>query len=205
MNIPAARHKYLAATALMLAMVPLTGCDKIQEMTGSRPTVTEADLDPVLRDPKVGDRYAGDLAHFSGYIFRDNDGNPMEHSYGLLRVVEVSPQNVVVITENGGGPNPQAARNRLNWDDDQPRWDTNERIPIRRSTFPHLIQDEMILAVRRGTDGPIPNIPAAEAASPRRGSQAAQDAAEAAANAAEEAANAAAQAARAAREAADRH
>ncbi|MBH5328589.1 hypothetical protein H9Q10_02745 [Eikenella sp. S3360] len=108
-----------------------------------------ADLDPILADPQVGDLYAAKLSDFSAADFGDNKGREQEVSYGLMKVVEVQPDRLIVITEDAAWDNPRGARNDLNGDLADITWDESERIPVKRADLAKLVADGSILETRR--------------------------------------------------------
>lgn len=154
----------LTVAASVLAMTALTACggksDSNSPTASSStspgspaPTGTSAStaaLDPILQNPQVGDLYAAELSEFSEASFGDRN-DPMNHAYGLLRVVKVEPDKVYVITENAASPNARGARNDLNGELTNITWDESERIPVRRDRFGELVEQEKILEVRRPT------------------------------------------------------
>ena len=118
--------------------------------SGASTAATPA-LDPILADPKVGDLYAAELTAFSGMNFNANRGTGavQDKAYGLLKVVEVTPERVTVITETGAWPKPQGARNDLRGTMSDIPWDESEKIPLNRADFARLVAEEKILETRR--------------------------------------------------------
>ncbi|OAM31214.1 MULTISPECIES: hypothetical protein [Eikenella] len=104
-----------------------------------------ADLDPILAEPQVGDLYAAKLSDFSAADFGDNK----TVSYGLMKVVQVQPDRIIVITEDAAWENPRGARNDLNGDLADISWDESEQIPIKRADLAKLVADGSILETRR--------------------------------------------------------
>jgi hypothetical protein len=143
------------------ALTAVAGCNKGADSTtggtaGATADAPEAkaaaaDLDPILADPKVGDLYAAELTAFSGFNFNSNNGSgsAQDKAYGLLKVVEVTPERVVVITETGAYPRPQGARNDLRGNLASITWDESEKIPVNRADFARLVAEEKILETRR--------------------------------------------------------
>ncbi len=110
-------------------------------------SVTQSDtagLDPVLADPKVGDLYAAKVSAFSKEGFE-------EHGvvYGLMKVVEVQPNHIIVITEDAGWETPKMAKKDLNGDLSNINWDESERIQIERADLSRMVLDGRIVETRR--------------------------------------------------------
>ena len=103
-----------------------------------------AGLDPVLANPKVGDLYAAKVSAFSKEGFE-------EHGvvYGLMKVVEVQPNHIIVITEDAGWETPKMAKQDLNGDLANINWDESERIQIKRDELPQMVADGRIVETRR--------------------------------------------------------
>ena len=103
-----------------------------------------AGLDPVLADPKVGDLYAAKVSAFSKEGFE-------EHGvvYGLMKVVEVQPNHIIVITEDAGWETPKRAKKDLNGDLSNINWDESERIQIKRADLSRMVLDGRIVETRR--------------------------------------------------------
>lgn len=103
-----------------------------------------AGLDPVLADPKVGDLYAAKVSAFSKEGFE-------EHGvvYGLMKVVEVQPNHIIVITEDAGWETPKMAKQDLNGDLSNINWDESERIQIERADLSRMVLDGRIVETRR--------------------------------------------------------
>ena len=103
-----------------------------------------AGLDPVLADPKVGDLYAAKVSAFSKEGFE-------EHGvvYGLMKVVEVQPNHIIVITEDAGWETPKMAKKDLNGDLSNINWDESERIQIKRADLSRMVFDGRIVETRR--------------------------------------------------------
>lgn len=103
-----------------------------------------AGLDLVLADPKVGDLYAAKVSAFSKEGFE-------EHGvvYGLMKVVEVQPNHIIVITEDAGWETPKMAKKDLNGDLSNINWDESERIQIERADLSRMVLDGRIVETRR--------------------------------------------------------
>lgn len=110
----------------------------------SPPKATPPDptLDPILANPKVGDIIAAELTYFSGATYET------PRTYGLMKVVAVSPDRLTAFTETGGWPKPQGARNDLGTMEGI-EWAEDEQISIPRDQLAALIHDDKILDVRR--------------------------------------------------------
>lgn len=106
----------------------------------------QAELDPILADPRPGDLYAAELSHFSGATFSEDEDQSV---YGLMKVSEVSPDQVIVITETGAWPKGRGAINELRGDLADITWDEEEVIPLYRTELAKLVADGKILEVRR--------------------------------------------------------
>jgi hypothetical protein len=150
----------MAVMAGVAMVASVSACNKGSETaTGATGTTTKGSgttaatpaLDPILADPKVGDVYAAELTAFSGMNFNANRGSgaAQDKAYGLLKVVEVTPERVTVITEMGAWPRPQGARNDLRGTMADIRWDDSEKIPVNRADFARLVAEEKILETRR--------------------------------------------------------
>ena len=115
------------------------------QSTAARGTQSDtAGLDPVLADPKVGDLYAAKVSAFSKEGFE-------EHGvvYGLMKVVEVQPNHIIVITEDAGWETPKMAKQDLNGDLANINWDESERIQIKRADLSRMVLDGRIVETRR--------------------------------------------------------
>jgi len=60
----------------------------------------------------------------------------------------VMPDKVIFVTESGGWPQPQGAKNDLDGDLSDITWDESERIPVKRADLPRYYGSE-IIEVRR--------------------------------------------------------
>ena len=124
-----------------------TAADNTQPTAASnvQPTATTAaGLDPILAEPKVGDLYAAKVSAFSKEGFE-------EHGvvYGLMKVVEVQPNHIIVITEDAGWETPKMAKKDLNGDLSNINWDESERIQIERADLSRMVLDGRIVETRR--------------------------------------------------------
>jgi hypothetical protein len=143
-NVPA------AGNAVLMSNSATPAADK----AGAAPAAQAAasDLDPILANPQVGDLYAAELTAFSAQNFGSagpNESGNSEKAYGLLRVVDVSPDRVTVITETSAWPNSRGAVNDLRGDLANITWDEQERIPINRTELARMVADGKIVETRR--------------------------------------------------------
>jgi hypothetical protein len=151
---------------LLVAIVSATGisaCSRADSNTDAAPAKsalaapakTEAasrELDPIFAEPKVGDLYAAELSYFSAADFnmgRSRRSNNDEVSYGLMKVIEATPEKVVLITENGAWPKARGAINDLRGDLSEISWDDEEKITLKRSEIAGLVSDGKLLEARR--------------------------------------------------------
>lgn len=174
----------LTVLAAVLPLAMLGGCDQVSGLVGGgeadKAAVASADAagkpasdaapaaasvsDPLLANPMVGDLYASELTAFSAASFSAQRGDPMAKAYGLLKVVEVQPDRVFVITETGAWDNANGTRNELQGDLADITWDDAERIPILRADFARLLSEGKIISTRRldrPAAAPAPSAPAA--------------------------------------------
>ena len=124
-----------------------TAADNTQPTAASnvQPTATTAaGLDPILAEPKVGDLYAAKVSAFSKEGFE-------EHGvvYGLMKVMEVQPNHIIVITQDAGWETPKMAKKDLNGDLSNINWDESERIQIERADLSRMVLDGRIVETRR--------------------------------------------------------
>ena len=115
-----------------------------------------ASLDAVMRSPELGDVYGAELTAFSATTFGadQNGGGAMPHAYGLLRVVQIFPDRVIVVTENEGQNTADGIQQRLRGYLGSVGWDEEERIPIFREQFATLIREHKLIgSVRSGDSG----------------------------------------------------
>ncbi|MDR2873116.1 MAG: hypothetical protein LBV45_11515 [Xanthomonadaceae bacterium] len=124
-----------------------------QEQTGEQSETPSAVTSALLADPKVGDLYAAEVSHFSGVGFNSNSDDGSNVAYGLMKVVNVTRDKVVVITENAAWPRPQGARNDLRGDLSDITWDEEEKITLYRSELPSLYSSGKIIEARRISAG----------------------------------------------------
>ena len=107
-----------------------------------------ATLDAQLSEPRVGDLWATEISHFSGSDFGD-DEQAKQAAYGLLKVIEVSADQLILVTETGAWPKKQGAINDLRGDLSNISWDDSEKIVVKRSELSSLVGEGRILETRR--------------------------------------------------------
>ena len=92
----------------------------------------------------MGDLYAAKVSAFSKEGFE-------EHGvvYGLMKVVEVQPNHIIVITGDAGWETPKMAKQDLNGDLSNINWDESERIQIERADLSRMVLDGRIVETRR--------------------------------------------------------
>ncbi|MDH5824610.1 hypothetical protein QFW77_16690 [Luteimonas sp. RD2P54] len=138
------------SSRLLLALVLATAATACSGPTGADAdadaTTTQAELDPILADPRPGDLYAAEVTHFSGVSFGNDEDR---RAYGLMKVQEVTPDQVMVITEMGAWPKARGAVNELRGDLSEITWDEQEVIPLYRNELAGLVADGKIVEVRR--------------------------------------------------------
>lgn len=146
---PAAR--ILLATLLSSSLFVLAACSPGGAGAGSteaKSVATPAKADALLAEPMVGDLWAAELSHFSGNSFGDGHDTD-ETVYGLMKVIEVAPDKLVLVTEDGAWPKKQGAINDLRGDLAQISWDESEKITLKRGEIAGLAGDGKILETRR--------------------------------------------------------
>lgn len=171
----AARAALLAAAALAVA-----GCDAINSEEAQKGTEAGADaaagaaagsaapastLDPLLANPEVGDVWAANLDFFSAAEFGEPGG---ADAFGLVQVVEVTPETATIITAQTAADDQASAVNQVGGYVTGTTWDPNERIPVRRAELETLVRDQRILRAVRpagaGSAAPAAPAPAAPTA-----------------------------------------
>lgn len=155
-------HNFVARAALVAAAAfAVTGCDMINSAEAEKgaeagagaaagaaaaPAAPASTLDPLLANPQVGDVWAANLDHFSAAEF----GEPGDAEvFGLVRVVDVNPTQVTIITEMSSSPDAASATARLSDYQGSVQWDEQERIPVNRSDFEALVRDQRIVRPTR--------------------------------------------------------
>ncbi|MBD9370029.1 hypothetical protein [Xanthomonas sp. XNM01] len=143
----------LAPLLLAIALTGLAGCKPATTetaATGTAPAAAAAatSLDPQLANPQVGDLWAAELTHFSGGEFGEGR-QTREDAFGLMKVVEVQPDQIVLITEEGAWPKKQGAINDLRGDLAEVSWDEEEKITLKNTELAGLVADGRILETRR--------------------------------------------------------
>ena len=108
-------------------------------------------VDPTLaliQAPVVGDIYAAELTEFTTADFT-KDGEDTGRGYGLLKVVEVQPDKVVVITENAASEDPAVSKQDIKGDLSNITFDELEKIDVVRSQLEKAYAAGTIYEVRR--------------------------------------------------------
>lgn len=137
-----------AFACLAALLVATAGCSGTTSGPSTGTAAPARLTDPVLLEPRPGDLYAAELSYFSGAEFSDRSG-PDERTYGLMKVIDVGPEQVTAITEDAGWPKPRGAVNDLRGDQSDITWDDEEKIRILRSEYAKLLADGRIVETRR--------------------------------------------------------
>lgn len=80
---------------------------------------------------------------------REFNVDESKDAYGLMKVVEVHPDRLVVITDNAAWDNPNGARNGLRGDLKDITWDETEKITLNRTELDKLKAGGGLLEARR--------------------------------------------------------
>ena len=102
----------------------------------------------LIQAPVVGDIYAAELTEFTTADFT-RDGEDTGRGYGLLKVVEVQPDKVVVITENAASEDPAVSKQDIKGDLSNITFDELEKIDVVRSQLEKAYAAGTIYEVRR--------------------------------------------------------
>ena len=102
----------------------------------------------LIQAPVVGDIYAAELTEFTTADFT-KDGEDTGRGYGLLKVVEVQPDKVVVITENAASEDPAVSKQDIKGDLSNITFDELEKIDVVRSQLEKAYAAGTIYEVRR--------------------------------------------------------
>ncbi len=102
--------------------------------------------DPRLADPQVDDVWVADLHQFSAFTF--GDFNEDEPAWGLLRVVDVNPKTVTVITTFDAWDGVEGANDMMR-SLDSTEFDQAERIPLERDQLQSYKDQRHIRRTRR--------------------------------------------------------
>ena len=102
----------------------------------------------LIQAPAVGDIYAAELTDFTAADFT-RDGEDTAKGYGLLKVVEVKPGKVVVITENAASEDPAVSKQDIKGDLSDITFDKSERIDVVQSRLEKAYASGTIYEVRR--------------------------------------------------------
>ena len=142
-------RKPAAGVIAAFGAVLLAGCDAGGLSGGAENgEYSMAVSDPILANPEVGDLWSAKLDEFSSSEFETENGGDGD-AYGLMKVINVTDQRVIVITENAALPVPFESVAELQGDLAAIVWDETEEIPINRRDLQSLLDQEYILATRR--------------------------------------------------------
>jgi hypothetical protein len=97
-----------------------------------------------LKDPKVGDLYAAELSELAEFEV------PGGKAFGLLKVINVAPDTVTVVTDSSAWDDTISAKRELHGDLKQVVWDGEDEIVLARSQLLEMHRKEVIFGVRRG-------------------------------------------------------
>ena len=114
-------------------------------------TSSSGKVDPnlaLIQAPAVGDIYAAELTEFTTADFTQG-GRDAAKGYGLLKVVEVQPDKVVVITENAASEDPAVSKQDIKGDLSNITFDELEKIDVVRSQLEKAYAAGTIYEVRR--------------------------------------------------------
>lgn len=136
--------KSALSLSLVFAVVNLGGCKPSERQQA----VANADL-AIIESPKVGDLYAAELSTFSAMQFNDGEEALAGKVYGLMKVIEVDPKKVVLITENAGAETPAISKQDIKGDLSDIAFDEEEKIDVVRSELRKAYDSGKIYAVRR--------------------------------------------------------
>lgn len=127
----------LVVFALLLSAPFIAGCgnDARQEARVQR---------ALIETPAAGDYYAAELTYFSDAAFEQQ-----QDVFGLMKVVMVNGDDITLVTENGGSPDPESARRDLAGDPAAAQYDESERIVIARADLAAAFDAGHVLGVRR--------------------------------------------------------
>ena len=134
---------FAVSCVVLLSATSLVAC---KPGTGSSEKV-----DPnlaLIQAPVVGDIYAAELTEFTTAEFT-KDGEDTGRGYGLLKVVEVQPDKVVVITENAASEDPALSKQDIKGDLSNITFDELEKIDVVRSQLEKAYAAGTIYEVRR--------------------------------------------------------
>jgi len=137
--------------AVVMASFLMAGCAQTQLTQERLAAMTlEERTAALLQQPQVDDIYAANLVKFSEYTFGSGGD-----AFGLLRVIHVTADSIVVVTEDAAWPSPQGAHDDLNGNFSDITWDFDEEITIRRADLSSFQQNGSILEARRLTSEQI--------------------------------------------------
>lgn len=119
-----------------------------EELAQFPPAVTAATM---VKQPQVNDIYVADVSKFSNY-FGDTP------TYALMRVIEVNPEFILVITESQAYPGDfNGSVNDLGGEFNNITWDNTEKIKVQISNLENHFKNGDIIATRRLTTKEINN------------------------------------------------
>ena len=129
--------RLLPALTLILCTMLLAACQN------------GAETQALIQSPAVGDVYAAQLSEFSDYEFTDDQQAPLEPAYGLLKVIQASGDNVVVVTENAAAATKANSLADIRSDLSHIQFDDSERIEISLADLAQAHTDGLIYAAVR--------------------------------------------------------
>ena len=133
---------FAVSCVVLLSAVSLMAC---------KPGTSSGKVDPnlaLIQAPVVGDIYAAELTEFTTADFTQA-GQDAAKGYGLLKVVEVQPDKVVVITENAASEDPAVSKQDIKGDLTDITFDESEKIDVVRSQLEKAYAAGTIYEVRR--------------------------------------------------------
>ncbi len=133
---------FVLSCVVVLSAASLTAC---------KPGTVGGKVDPnlaLIQAPAVGDIYAAELTEFTTADFIQ-DGEDAAKGFGLLKVVEVQPDKVVVITENAASEDPAVSKQDIKGDLSDITFDESEKIDVVRSQLEKAYASGTIYEVRR--------------------------------------------------------
>lgn len=135
----------------LVAVFFVAGCAQKQVTVESLAAMTPAERTAtLLQQPQVDDIYSGNVGHFSEFNFGSGGD-----AFGLMRVISVTNDTVVVVTESAAWPAPEGSVEELQGDFSDITWDFDEEITIQRADLKTLHQESRILEARRLTASEI--------------------------------------------------
>lgn len=132
---------------LLCSLSLMTACGLGTGGAGGTAASGETGETAQLKDPKVGDLYAAELSELAEFEV------PGEKAYGLLKVTQVAPDTVTVITDSSAWDDTISAKRELRGDLKEVVWDNDDEIVLARSQLLEMHRKEVIFGVRRGGGG----------------------------------------------------